>query len=200
MPVNRRLSRSQKRAWKKREDRRKKFGQLVRPYEGRKYQGESYVNVVMYAEAGIREADDITGNAITDRHVLNSLEYLVLELQERRPDSPPPGNPTTDSSQGQSKDLIASRIQAKWEELFATEPRPATTDLTGVLRTIMNSVQTRGSMYGQDRGYLDFLIEFLGRISQPKRRQRLTIDDVLPHVLSLDELEEGDVLILRPNE
>jgi hypothetical protein len=191
MSANRRLSRTQKRANKKREERRRKFCQLVTPYEGRKYQTDTYTSAVTAAETGIREADEISARKLVDGQVLKSLEYLVLELQSRKPEHPPTGNPTFDLPDGQKDDLIASHIKAHWERLFTTEIRHPNSDLTGILRTLMSSVQTRGSMYGHERGYLDFLIEFLGKIERGVGRSRpsLSIEDLVDIVVRMENGE-----------
>lgn len=197
MSTNRRLSRTQQRANKKREDRRRRFGQLVTPYEGRKYQTDTYVHAVMAAETGIRKADEISARKLVDGQVLKSLEYLVLELQARKPDHPPDGNPTFDLPDGQKEDVIASHIKAHWDRLFENEVRHPNSDLTGILRTLMYSVQTRGSMYGHERGYLDFLIEFPGQMGPLARsvQPRVMIVDILDIAERLENAEiDGEEL------
>ena len=68
---------------------------------------------------------------MTDRDVRHSLEAFVLQLR-------------AGTTPKETSDLVAWRIQDHWKDAVTRqEPRPSHADLTGVLRTIIGSLDTR---------------------------------------------------------
>ncbi len=117
---------------------------------------------------------------MTDHDVCHSLEELVLHLR---------GELVADYT----PDTVAWRIQDRWKETLAhTVPRPSNSDLTGVLRTIMNSLEVRTRMTPGGRGYLSFLIDFLKKTGFNVRR--LSPDEMVRPIEEedLDEDEEAE--------
>ena len=146
-----RLSRDQKRK-KKVTQRQKSNSPAVVPYEGSKYREGQFAEILYRAEVGIREADEMSDNRMTDRDVRQSLEDFILHLRG-------------ESAPSRTQDMLAWRIQENWKETVAEQiPRPSNSDLSGVLRTIMGSVDVRTRMTPGGRGYLSFLIGFLGKM------------------------------------
>ena len=171
---SKRLSHDQKRK-KKVAQRQKANSPAVTPYEGRKYREDQFAPILYRAECGIREADEMSDNRLTDRDVRKSLEAFVLHLRG-------------DTPQASLPDLVANRIQAHWK--LAAEKqvtRPANADLSGVLRTIIASLDTRTVMTPGGRGYLGFLIGFLGKVGFNVKR---IAPDTL--VVPIDEADEED--------
>lgn len=163
------LSRDQRRR-KKLAERRQRRGlePRVTPYEGRKYQGPEFAEVLFIAERAILECFLKTKRALTDNDVLWSLEHLVLELRGQKP-TRLPNSYFFDLPDGTKEDLIGLAIKLDWEQFFATEPRLGTHHLCGVLRTIMQSVGTRSAMSNHPQGYLTFLEEFLAQLPASDR-------------------------------
>jgi len=161
--ARKKLSRDQKRK-KKLAQRQKKVGHAVTPYEGGKYRNDKFVEVVFEAEVAIHEIDRVTQEALTDQQVKHSLEYLVRQLRGEMPPLPP-GNPVMGEAEGEGEDLVTHRIRTNWEDLLPKLGfHPSNSDLAGVLRTILDSLNTRTQMTPGGRGYLDFLPGFLGQM------------------------------------
>jgi hypothetical protein len=138
--------------------RKKSSSSAVTPYEGTKYQEDQYGPILFEAECGIREADAMSDAGLTDREVRKSLEGLVLHLRKESP-------------LDYTADCVASRIQERWKDALPRQnPRFSHSDLSGVLRTIMKSLDVRTRMTPGGRGYLSFLIGFLGKAGFQVRR------------------------------
>lgn len=158
------LSRAQRRR-KKLAERRQRLGldSRVAPYEGGEYRAPEYAEVLFTAERAILDCYTRTGGAITDSDVLCSLEYLVLDLRGQQSTRLPSCH-TVELPDGSKEDMIAQAIKRAWESFFATEPRLGTHHLSGVLRTIMQSIGTRAGMSNDPRAYLHFLEKFLAQL------------------------------------
>ncbi len=158
-----RLSRAQKRK-KKLAQRRQVTGGGVQPYEGRKYESEEFALALFGAESAILECYVLCSRRLTDYQVIQSLEYLVRDLQGRKPPEPPEDNPLVVRQGQECDDLVATRIQDKWEELIATQPRHSNADLAGILRKILSSIRVRTGAPPSSQRYLTFLEGFLGQM------------------------------------
>jgi hypothetical protein len=156
------LSRDQKRK-RKLAQRARARGTDIEPYRGRKYQNEKYVDAHLATETAIYEVYVITDREITDHHVRASLGYLIHQLRGENPPLPEDG-PQTDDEHGQPQDLIAYTIKQHWEDLFTEQPRHATQELVGVLRSILGSVETWSRPAPGGRGYLRYLEGFLNEL------------------------------------
>jgi len=137
-------------------------GERVQAYRGNKYKSERFVEALMQAEVGIYESYVITDRRLTDREVEKSLEYLILQLRGEQPE-PPANNPRVDL-EGESEDMIAWRIKEHWAELFADKPRHSNSDLAGILRTILGSINVWSRQAAEARGYLHYIEGFLGEM------------------------------------
>jgi len=170
-------SRDQKRK-KKLEERRKKaaVAEAVVPYEGNKYRGLPYLDFLMAAECAIHEADVLTQREFTDRDVKHDLEDLVRELrgEKKRKDRTP-------DEEEEAESLFLARIRWHWEQtLDRVSFRPSDSDLAGVLRTIIDSLNVRTHMTPGGRGYLIFIEDFVGQMG-------FAVREISPE--DLDELE-----------
>lgn len=164
MSKKKRLSHDQKRQQKLAKQR--KLAERVGPYEGRKYQGERFAQALFLAEKAILECDVITEHELTDAEVERSLEYLVLELRGQKP-ARLPTDFNVERPDGLRDDMISRKILEFWA---MNHVRHAPADLSGILRTIWNSVRTRHSMGAGPRGYLTFLDGFMTQAGQGYER------------------------------
>jgi hypothetical protein len=126
-------------------------------YFGRKFQRDDLVLFFHAAETGIYEADLFTKRYLNDDDVSEALEFLIEKLRS----APLPESGEFDELQGTPLALVVANIVEKWWDAFERYERPPRTDLIGILRTTLGSIQTRGEMNLSPRGYLDFLPGFL---------------------------------------
>lgn len=141
----------------------------VEPYEGKKYQAEEFVPLMTVTEVAIQEADMITEQTLTDRQVMQSLEYLVLRLRGGHPPLPKDSPRTTKDEE--ELDLVSSNIVDRWESSKEIqEGHYSADDRIGVLRTLLNSIPTRTRMHGGSRGYLKFVARFLADMGLGAKR------------------------------
>jgi hypothetical protein len=154
------LSRDQKR---KQKLARRAKDDRVQAYRGNKYKSERFVEAIMRAETGIYESYVMTDRRLTDRQVVKSLEYLILQLRGEQP-APPADNPQVEVEvEGGSEDMIAWRVKENWADLFADRPRHSNADLAGILRTILGSIQVWSRPVPDSRGYLHYIEGFLSQ-------------------------------------
>jgi len=152
------LSRDQKRTQKLA---RRAKDDRVQAYRGNKYKSERFVEAIMRAETGIYESYVMTDRRLTDRQVVKSLEYLILQLRGEQ-SAAPADNPRVEV-EGGSEDMIAWRVKDNWADLFADRPRHSNTDLAGILRTILGSIQVWSRPVPDSRGYLHYIEGFLSQ-------------------------------------
>jgi hypothetical protein len=161
MAMARKPSRDQKRK-KKLAERRKKSHAVdaVVPYEGNKYREAKFSRLLFEAECAIREVDVVTGEEMTDTQVKESLEYFVRRLRGEDPEIPE--DAAIDGDEDNPRDYLSECIQEHWNDLQPhLDFRPANADLGGVLRTIIDSLNTRTRVTPGGRGYLLYLGPFL---------------------------------------
>jgi hypothetical protein len=156
-----RLSRDQKRKARLTERRKKNPGPPPSlAYTGNKYKTDEYAPLFLSTETGILQADVISHHKLTDHHVSAALEAMV-EAMRTGP------LPDVDSAEGVSyevgkeTELISRLIRINWHRDFAHSLRPATGVLTGILRTLLNSINTFTTPSPTSRGYLSYITGFL---------------------------------------
>jgi hypothetical protein len=159
MAKHKRLSHDQKRKAKLAREARRSRPQSDLAYHGNKYKTEELVTVFMRTELGIYESWVMTDRELTDRDVEAALEKLVLQM--RRGPLPAFADGTAAPVGAEATDLIIWNIRRNWHDLFQEEPRPSVDKLTGVLRTILGSVETWSSPSPTARGYLHYIEGFL---------------------------------------
>jgi len=79
-------------------------------------------------------------------------------------------------------------IRRSWEELFRTEPHPGLERLTGVLRTILGSIEVWSTPSPDSRGYLSYVEGFL-------RNAGVSVSNISPDTELASEEPEGDDLM-----
>jgi hypothetical protein len=184
-----RLSRDQKRKAKLAKKAHRPSGvKSSLAYRGDKYRTDDLVPVYLETELGIFESHVMTGRQLTDRTVAAALERLVAELNH----DPLPLLADTDNLryvEGQEEDLIIENIRRHWQALFEDEPHPGSERLTGVLRTILGSVEVWSTPSRHSRGYLSYLEGFL-------REAGASVKMYSAEGEPLGEPEEDDLLVL----
>lgn len=153
------LSRDQKRR-QKLQHRRGGASRGLQPYRGGKYRSKKYVMALMRTEVGIYETYVMTERQLTDRQVEAGLKSLIHELQSG-PVQPAEQRDVVDVEPGAETDLLSWNIRRNWDDLFATQPRHSDADLAGILRTILDSIETWSTPGPNSRGYLNYLEGFL---------------------------------------
>jgi len=151
--------------------------QSVLPYHGSKYRTEELVMLHMATETAINECFAISGRTITDHQVRETLTRLVLQIRKgllRLED----GRLDSEGNHDDAVDLLEWNICARLRSFFETNDYPGRDNLIGVFRSIMGSIEARGSMHPKSRGYLEFLEGFLQDLGVTTKR------------ISVDELEE----------
>jgi hypothetical protein len=183
MGKHNRLSRDQKRRAKLAKEARKARTRTSLAYKGGKYKTPELVNVIFHTERAIYEAWVMTDRQLTDRDVEASLEQLILQMREG------PLPPLEEAGDDDEKDLIVWNIGRHWEELFRTEPHPGLERLTGVLRTILGSIEVWSTPSPDSRGYLSYVEGFLRKAGVSTK--------ISPDTeLALEEPEEDDLMAL----
>ncbi len=167
------LSRDQKRKQKLRH-RRKGTSQGPQPYRGGKYRGKKYVMALMRAEVGIYETYVMTERQLTDRQVEAGLKSLIQELRSGSY-QPAEQRDVVDVEPGAETDLLSWNIRRNWDDLFATQPRHSNADLVGILRVILDSIETWSTPAADSRGYLNYLEGFLTKAGV--RVEKVPLDD-----------------------
>lgn len=141
--------------------------ELPLEYTGRRYQTSAYALLMMATETGIREADEISERKLRDAEVRASLAKLVDRLMAGPPDVARLADTlgvTFTGDRPDDLDLIGWRILSNWKRYFADRPWVPRADLVGLLRTLAHSVRVRTEMHFGGRGYLRFLVDFLGQV------------------------------------
>ncbi|MBL8793481.1 MAG: hypothetical protein JNM56_06235 [Planctomycetia bacterium] len=154
-----RLSRDQKRKAKLSRERKVHPGSVVAPYTGNAFKSDELLPTVFHTELGIHEADVMSQRGLTDRDVYAALEQLIGDLRHGPLPALDDSNRFTDT--GSPIDLIVWNIRRNWKTLYQESPHPGRDNLVGVLRTLLNSVNTWGTSSPTSRGYLHFVEGFL---------------------------------------
>jgi hypothetical protein len=189
MSKKNRLSRDQKRKAKLAKETRRARGQMsALAYTGSKYKKDEYVPLVMATEQAIHEADVMTERELTDQAVQAALEKLVLDLRHG-PLAPLDDRDSLQVSPGREDELVARNIRRHWVILAETEPHWGPDAKVGVLRTLLNSLDTWRSPSPRSRGYLHFLEGFMKKLG-------VRVDAYSEDMEPLPEREEDELLAI----
>jgi hypothetical protein len=180
------LSHDQKRKLKKAKQAARSREEPSLAYTGNKYKTDALIPVVMRAETGIYETYVMTDRRITDHTVKAALTKMVLQMRQA-PLPPLPVTGRIEVVEGREEDFIILNIRRNWEDLFATMPRPGSETLTGVLRTLIGSVEVWSTRGASSRGYLNFIEGFL-------RKGGVTVQKVSPDMEPIPGPEEDPLL------
>jgi len=129
---------------------------------------------LMRAEVGIYETYVMTERQLTDRQVEAGLKSLIQDLRSG-PLQPAEQRDVVDVEPGAETDLLNWSIRRNWDDLFTTQPRHSNADLVGILRTILDSIETWSTPGANSRGYLSYLEGFLTKAGV--KVEKLPLDD-----------------------
>ncbi len=177
-----RLSRDQKRKAKLVRRAQKEPMKASLAYDGNKYKTDELIPVHLATETGIYAAFQISDGELTDHHVRGGLEKMVMQM---RGEGLPPFEHSCQGEHvaGQEEELVIWGVRHTWHHYFEAHPHPGGDNLIGVLRTILNSIETWSTPGKQSRGYLTYLRGFLRKAGY-----------------DVDEVEEEDELYERGAE
>lgn len=154
-------SKAQKRKKRKELQRRRKAAlQELRPYYGNKYRKDKYILAIMGAETGIYETYVVTDRELTDRDVEAGLKHLIRELRSKSY-QPAEEREEIEVKPGGEMELLQWHIKYRWDELFTRQPHHSNSELAGILRTILASIETWATPSPDSRGYLNYIQGFL---------------------------------------
>lgn len=196
MAKDKRQTKDQKRK-KKLIARAKAESNAVTAYDGSTYQAPKYVQLMAATESAIHEADVSMGRTFKDRHVEDSLKYLIRRMRGEEPDLPS-GGPRAKEEGGTEQDAVAWSIQRRWtSHMESVGTHYSDQVLVGILRTLLGSIPVWTSKRGP-RGYLDFIEGFLAKRNTGTRGLTPEILDVLDALAAQEQAEDMSDLRSRP--
>jgi hypothetical protein len=154
-------SRDQKRKAKLADRAKKHKAPAVEPYEGAKYRQPQWDSLVLATELAVYEVIRMTDRRLTNDEAQKAFEDLVLQLRRGLSPTLKPDEPRPTLQPGQASAFLIWNIRRHWTEYFATESSVATSDLIGVLRTLLYSIEAHEWKTGRQRGYVAFIENFL---------------------------------------
>jgi hypothetical protein len=131
------------------------------PYTGRKYQATKWTPYVFETERAIYEVIYLTQPRLTNEQVRAGLIMLIDHLHLGQPAPLPEGAAEFVYKPGNEAAFVAWNIRRHWSDLFKEMGPVSSHDLTGILRTLLNSIEAHSWNMGPDKGYLAFLEEFM---------------------------------------
>lgn len=134
---------------------------VATPYEGRKYQAESWVPHVFETELAIYETIKLSGERLTNDQVHEALVELIGLLRHGISPVLTEDDAEVPFEQGREVDYLIWNIRRHWGILFERHGSTARSDLVGILRTLLYSLKAHAWNTGASRGYVAFLLTFL---------------------------------------
>jgi hypothetical protein len=148
-----------KRARKERTRKRQSAEPL--PYSGRKYQSDRWAPHVYQTECAIYEVVMLSDRRLTNDQTKEALVHLINQLRSGVSPTLAEGDPEVPFAPGQEIDFLVQNIRHHWRKLFNDEGPVSTSDLVGILRTLLYSIEAHAWHTGRSRGYVDFLVSFM---------------------------------------
>ncbi len=190
------LSRDQKRKAKLAErDKRSRELDVFTPYSGRKYQADCWTPVVFVTERAIHDVILESNRELTNSHVRRALELLIDHLRRGGPPGIGDGEEVVPFSAGHAAECVFYNVRKAWRAMADSGRIVPATDLIGIARTLLFSLEARGHHTGQSRGYVAFLEEFIPQCirEHAAATNSISVDDAI----RLDRSTDEDVLSLR---
>lgn len=135
--------------------------EYLTPYEGRKYHAASWVPAVYATERAVYEASELSRHTLTNEQVESAFVLLLEHLHEKGPPLLDDDAPSVPLQPGTEAFFVCWNIRRHWGEFFRTNGPVSSHDLTGILRTLLASLEIHNWRTGAARGYLEFLREFM---------------------------------------
>jgi hypothetical protein len=171
--------------------------ETVLPYRGTKYRNEQTVLLHVATEAAILECDVMSRRRLTDHHVRRALSALALGIRQGTLPAQPPGA-DSDAAGGTLEDLVMWSIRGHWRDYVREHGDPREDMFVGVLRSVLASVETWGSIAPNSRGYLKYIEGFLKEVGvgtrelTPAETRELGLDRVFAHGDSEDDEDDWE--------
>ena len=155
-------SRDQKRKAKlaKRDNRAREL-EVFTSYSGHKYQSDHWTPVMFATERPIYDVIVESKRALTNAQVRRALDLLIDHLRRGGPPGIGDGEPTVPYSASNAAECVFDNIRRSWRRMFDEGRVVGATDLIGIARTLLYSIEAHGHNTGQARGYVAFLEGFL---------------------------------------
>jgi hypothetical protein len=163
MSKKNRLSRDQERQKKlaKRERRQPQSDESL-AYTGNRYKKDEFVEPLFQTERAIYSQFVISGRQITDDDVQEGLVELIEDLRAR------PVAELIFDDQSDDEEVVEASIPRlilnDWRDLLEARRLPGRSDLIGILRTILGSLETWRAQSASARGYLNYLEGFMNEM------------------------------------
>ena len=135
----------------------------VLAYRGNKYRTEELVRLILDTETAVYECFVITKRRLTDHDVRSALQTLVMQIRKGL-FSPQEDVQSQEGVADGEVEFVIWNVRGRWHHFFERHPCPGRDKLIGVLRTILGSIEVRGSIDRNSRGYLEYIEEFLGKV------------------------------------
>lgn len=132
----------------------------VTPYEGTTYQAESWNVYVAAVEQAVFDVIELSNHGLTNSTVKYTFEMLVRRL--RKGLSPTLADDEIEivySAENQVEFLIR-HIRGYWKVTFEKLGSKPTSDMIGILRTLLYAILAHADHTGSSRGYVEFVWEF----------------------------------------
>jgi hypothetical protein len=130
-------------------------------YSGRKYQADAWVPAVYETELGIYETIILSRQRLTNKQVETALMELIHQLRDGLPPALPADAGNLAFTPGQEVEFLMANIRRHWGIFFEEQGTVQTSDLVGILRTLLYSIQAHAWNTGPDLGYVHFLKRFM---------------------------------------
>lgn len=180
-------SKAQKRKRRQLQQRqRRTAAKELQPYHGNKYRKDKYVLAIMEAEVGIYETYVMTDRELTDWEVVTSIKNLIRELRSKSYQLAEEGDEARVESSDET-DMVQWSIKHNWDNLFTEHPRHSDTELVGILRTILGSVEVWSTYSPNSRGYLNYIEGFLSKAGVQVERSLMEGEEEVKMAEVLDE-------------
>ena len=105
-----------------------------------------------------------SNRTLTNEQVRTAFVQLIGELRGGMAAALPEDAPEVAFAPGKEVEHLVWNIRRRWRLMFGEYGAVATSDLIGILRTLLYSMEAQAWDRGASRGYVDFLYHFSERV------------------------------------
>lgn len=134
-------------------------------YSGEKYRADFWAYHVYQTERAVYETICLSNRTLTNAQVEAAFVELIKELRAGAPATLPTDAPEVAYASGNEVAYLKWNIRRHWGLLFEEVGPVAGSDLVGILRTLLYSIEAQAWARGAARGYVDFLYHFMQEMS-----------------------------------
>ena len=168
------------------------------PYGGSKYQSSRWATYVYSTELGVYETIQLSNRRLTNNQVKEAFRTLIKRLHEgTSPSLGEEDDPEMEFAKGDEVEFLVWNIRRQWTELFETHKPAGSADLTGILRTLLNSIDAHAWNTSPERGYVAYLDSFM-RNTVPLSAGGKKAEKVIEKIY--DAGTEGDELLVNDEQ